>query len=275
MHWIRVPFGFVVELYNEVTLRVQRNHLRRAREARHILNNDSPLHVNYLAARTADGKLRLLDGYTRITAILHEGKPAPTDVWLGIVDCEKLTDADVLYDAIDSRAAVKRGRDAFEEGLRKSGLLGKVRSPAFVRGQAVSAVTTAAGKRDVRNAVYDLRKGIQTLDPLGIRAGRNGLPAGALAALLLISTKEHENETAVQEFAATLQHPKEVPTERRAGLEAAFRCAEALKSRREANALSGKNVEPIMELVLGYWAQQKGKGGGRATPVTREEFLAA
>ncbi|PNG49843.1 MULTISPECIES: hypothetical protein [unclassified Variovorax] len=274
MHWVRVPFDVVLGMYKESVLRVQRHHLRRAKEARHITGSDNPLHVNFLAARTADGKTRLIDGYTRITAILHEGKVAPAQVWLGVADCESITDAEKLYDAVDSRAAVKRGRDAFEEGLRRSGLLGKLTSPAFVRGQAVSAVAAAAGDRDIRKAVYELRKGIQVLDPISIRAGRSGLPAGALAALLVVASKEESRAPEVQAFAAAIQHPKEVPLERRKELEAAFKCAEALKHRREANALSGKNVEPIMELVLGYWEQHSGRGGPRATPVKRDEYLA-
>jgi hypothetical protein len=96
-----------------------------------------------------------------------------------------------------------------------------------------------------------------------------------LAALLLIATKERDNQIGVLEFAAAMQHPKEVPVAKRGELSAALKCAEALNHRREANALSGKNVEPIMELVFGYWNLYTSKADGRVTPVSREDFLKA
>lgn len=274
MHWVRVPYQVVLDLYKD-TLRIQRNHLRRATDAKHLTSTESALHTNFLATRTRDGKMHLIDGYTRITTMELGVKPKPETVWLGVVDCETANDADKLYDAVDSKAAVKRGRDAFEEGLRRAKLIGKVSSPAFLRAQAVSAVTTATGERDVRKAVYESRKGIQTLDPIGVKAGRAGLPAGALAALLVIAGKESGKSAAIQEFAAALQSPKDVPAERKKDFDAALKCAEALKQRREANALSGKNVTPIMELVLGYWEQHQGRGGPRVNTLTKDEYLAA
>lgn len=272
MHWLQVTFETVQELYNESILRVQRHHLRRAKEARHILTGDNPLHANFMAARTPDGKLRLIDGYTRVTAVLHEGKTAPVLVWLGVADVDNLAEADKLYDAIDSRAAVKRGRDSFEEGLRRANLLGKLTSPAFVKGQVVSAVMVAAGDRDVRRSVYDMRKGIQVLDSIGVRAGKAGLPAGALAALLLIGNQSSKDALGVQKFAAAILAPEAVPEAERPSLTVALACADAIKLRREANALSGKNVEPLMEQVLGYWVQQADNSSS-PSPVSRTDFL--
>lgn len=274
MHWVRVPFDVVQALYDEPTFRIQRNHLRRAVNAKYLTGNNNPLHVNFMASRTPDGKLHLIDGYTRITAIGMGAKHTPEQVWLGVVDVDTPGEAEKLYDAIDSKASVKRGRDAFEEGLRRARLLGKLESPAFTSGQAVSACLLAAGVRDARQAVFSCRTGIAKLDPLGIRAGRSGLPAGALAALILIANSEPPDRQAqVLEFAATLVRPEEVPAGQKKALGPALRCAEALEARREANALSGKNVGPIMELVLGYWNKQKGGGGSRVSALSRADYL--
>lgn len=275
MHWLQVPFSEILELYGSNVLKVQRHHLRRAKSSPHITASDIPVHVNFTAGRTPDDKLRLVDGYTRITAIVNGDKAAPETAWLGIVDCATQAEVEKLYDAMDSRQAVKRGRDAFEEGLRRANLLAKVESPVFVRGQAVSAIVAAAANTDVRKATWEMRHGIAVLDKLHIRSGRNGLPSGALAALLLLASHEKDSEN-VQRFAGALEHPDDVPPELKKEQVGAIKCAAKLTERREQGALSGKNVAPIMEMVLGYWRwQTEQKGKGHASPITREDYLAA
>jgi hypothetical protein len=272
MHWLQVPFEEVLELYNSQVLKVQRHHIRRARSSPHLTTSDIPVHVNFTAGRTPDDKLKLVDGYTRITAIVNGDKPAPKMAWLGVVDCANAAEVEKLYDAMDSRQAVKRGRDAFDEGMRRAGLLTKVESPVFVRGQAVSAIVAAAGTSDVRKATWEMRHGIAVLDKLHVKAGRNGLPSGALAALLLLATQEKDAEQ-VQKFAAALEHPDAVPPELKKEQSGAIKCAAALAERREQGALSGKNVTPIMELVLGYWAWQQKGGKGQPHPIPRADYL--
>ena len=274
MHWVQVPFSEILDLYNAQVLKVQRHHVRRAKNSPHITASDIPVHVNFTAGRTPDDKLRLVDGYTRITAIVSGDKPAPATAWLGIVDCNTNAEVEKLYDAMDSRQAVKRGRDAFEEGLRRAGLLSKVESPVFIRGQAVSAIVAAAGSTDVRKATYEVRHGIAVLDKLHVRSGRNGMPSGALAALLLLATHEKDAER-VQRFAGALEHPENVPPEVKKEQVAAIKCAAKLAERRAQGALSGKNVVPIMELVLGYWNwQNEHHAKGTASPLSREDYLA-
>jgi hypothetical protein len=275
MHWVQVPFEFIMKLYEEPVLRVQRHHLRRAQNAKHLTNSDLPVHANYQAGRTPDGKLHLVDGYTRITIIKNGDKAAPECAWLGIVDVDTQADLDRLYDAVDSRFAVKRGRDAFEEGLRRSGLLGKMVSPVFTRAQAVSAVTAAAGHGDVRKAVWELRKGIKVLDQVHLGSGTNRLPAGALAALLLVAAQGAE-PIKVQRLAVALERPDAVPEEERAAMAEELKAAAALKQRREDGSLSGKNVAPIMEMVLGLWSWLDADHGDTPpAPVSRAEFLAS
>ena len=272
MHWVHAPFAFILELYKNQVLKVQRHHIRRAKNAPHITSSNIPLHVNYIAGRTPDGKMRLVDGYTRVTAILNEDKPAPSVVWLGIVDCDTAAELEKLYDAMDSRQAVKRGRDAFEEGLRRAGLLNKVKSPLFTKAQAVSAITAAYGSNDVRKATYELRHGIQVLDALEIGSGPKRLPSGALAALLLMASDEKDSES-VQRFAAALQHPEAVPSKVKSEVAGAIRSAKELEERRAQGALSGRNVVPIMESVLGYWNWQKQGAKGTPTPMSRADYL--
>lgn len=275
MHWLQVPFSEILELYESQVLKVQRHHLRRAKSSPHITESDIPVHANFTAGRTPDDKLRLVDGYTRITAIVAGDKPAPETAWLGIVDCATSAEVEKLYDAMDSRQAVKRGRDAFDEGLRRAGLLTKVESPVFVRGQAVSAIVAAAGNSDVRKATWEVRRGIAVLDKLHIRSGRNGVPSGALAALLLLATHEKDSGR-VQQFAGALEHPNDVPPEMKKEQVGAIKCSAKLTERREQGALSGKNVAPIMEMVLGYWRWQTSqKGKGHPSPITREDYLAS
>ncbi|MDO9179217.1 MAG: hypothetical protein Q7U16_13005 [Agitococcus sp.] len=273
MHWVHVPFAFVEALYDAQILKVQRNHVRRARNSKHILEVDSPIHLNYLAGRTADGKVRLIDGYTRITAIKNADKARPEKVWLGLVDCRSNAELEKLYDAIDSRQAVKRGRDAFEEGLRRAGLLTKIKSPLFVKGQAVSAVVAASGTSDIRKGTWDLRQGIAVLDPLNLGGDGPKLPAGALAALLLIAANEPDSE-AVQKFAIALMHPEAVPRGTKAQQSGALSCAKELAIRREQGSLSGKNVAVIMETVLSAWHRQaKGLRADQASMLSRQDFL--
>jgi hypothetical protein len=273
MHWLQVPFSEVLELYESQVLKVQRNHLRRAQSSQHLTDSDMPVHMNFTAGRTPDGKLKLVDGYTRIAKIVKGEKPAPDMVWLGLVDCTNDKEVEMLYDAMDSTDAVKRGRDAFEAGLRRAGLLDKLESPVFVRGQAVSAILAAAGHGDTRKATWELRRAIAVLDKLHIRSGRGGVPSGALAALLLLATHEGESGQ-VQRFAAALEHPEAVPAEAKKEQAGAIACAEQLQVRREQGALSGRNVVPIMEMVLGHWNWQMNRGSrGAIKPLSRDEYL--
>jgi hypothetical protein len=272
MHWVRVPFSFVVDLYKAGVLNVQRHHTRRLKNAKHLRTDDNPLHMNFLARRAPDGKLRLLDGYTRIAAVLTGVKTAPSQVWLGVVDTDSSREDEPLYDAIDSRQAVKRGRDAFDEGLRRAGLLEKVTAPAFVRGNAVSAIVAAAGHNDVRRATWEMRHGIKVLDPLKVAVGKGHLPAGALGALLLIAAQEPDS-LAVQSFAAALHHPTEVPQQFHKAQAGALRAAHQLEKRREMGALSGKNVPEILDMVLAHWVWQRDGGTGSVPKMTRAEYL--
>ena len=275
MHWVKVAYSEVEALYQQKPIRMERNYQRRARETSHLRNSNIPLHMNFVAARTPDGQLHLVDGYTRVTTINAGEKPRPEQVWLGVVDVDSVSEIEPLYDACDSRQAVKRGRDAFEEGLRRSGLLNKLQSPAFVRAGAVSAVSAATGKSDVRQSVYELRQGIRVLDGLNVTGGRKGLPAGALAGLLLIATREKDSES-VKEFANALLYPEEVPTKDRARLKAALLCAAYLEERRQEGALSGKNISSLLDSVLSHWAMyQQGTASRRLPAVDRDEYLAA
>ena len=275
MHWLRVPFSFVVELYKAQTLRIQRNHVRRAQGAPHITEADSPMHSNYVAGRTADGKIRLVDGYTRITAVLTDTKAAPNEVWLGLVDCRSTLELESLYDAVDSRQSVKRGRDAFEEGLRRAGLLAKLKSPLFIKGQAVSAISAASGTADIRKGTWELRQGIQMLDSLNLGMTSPKLPAGALAALLLIAAHEKATEE-VHQFAIGLMHPDSVPRNSRSAQSGALACAKELAVRREQGALSGRNVVPLMEMVLSGWVRQS-QGAKVTAPgrISRLDYIAS
>jgi hypothetical protein len=273
MHWVHVPFEYIESLYNAQVLKVQRNHLRRARNSKHLLEVDSPLHLNYLAGRTADGKIRLIDGYTRVTAILSGDKQKPSTVWLGLVDCRSSAELEKLYDIVDSRQAVKRGRDGFEEGLRKAGLLNKIKSPLFLKGQAVSAIVAAAGTSDIRKGTWELRQGIAALDALNLGSEIPKLPAGALAGLLLIAAHAPNIEL-VQNFAMALLHPDAVPRGTRAAQSGALSCAKELALRREQGALSGKNVSALMELVLSAWIRQStGQRTDQKGRITRVEYL--
>lgn len=273
IHWVQVPFDTILELYDEPVLRVQRHHIRRAQTAKHLIDTNLPVHANYQAGRTPDGKLHLVDGYTRLTRIRNGDNPAPEKAWLGVVDVDTAADLDKLYDTVDSKFAVKRGRDAFEEGLRRAKLLDKLVSPVFTRAQAVSAVTAAAGHNDVRKAVWELRTGIKALDPLHLGSGANRLPAGALAALLVIANGGADADK-VQKFAVALERAEAVPENERDKLAGAIRGAAMLKKRREQGALSGRNVVPIMELILGLWLWQESSAHGTPGTVTRAEFLA-
>jgi hypothetical protein len=273
MHWIQVPFTAVEALYDRETLKVQRNHVRRLQHADHLTNGTAlPLHMNYLAARMPDESLQLLDGYTRITAI-REGRAArPDTVWLGIVDVDSSKQAEQIYLAVDSRKAVKTGRDAFEEGLRKAGLLDKLVSPIFINGYAVSALAAAAGSKETLKEVVRFKKAIKLLDPLQLDVGRFAMPAGALAACLLLALHE-EDTTSVQRFAAAIAHPERLEPEERKLVPGAVKFAAWLQARREEGALSGRNVPVIMQQALGAFRWQSHGAQGKLEPITREEYL--
>lgn len=72
---------------------------------------------------------------------------------LGKPDVDSAREAEQVYLAIDSRLAVKTGRNTFEEGLRKANLLGKLQSPVFLTASAVSALAAASAERDPLVAV--------------------------------------------------------------------------------------------------------------------------
>ena len=189
VNWIRVAYSVVEELYDSGVVRVQRNHLRRLQQADHLTNTDLPLHRNYLAVRLPDGTTQLIDGYTRIAAIKAAQKPLPAQVWLGVVDAESAKAAEGLYLAVDSRRAVKTGRDAFEEGLRKAGLLGKLRSSLFINGNAVSALQVAAGDPDTRASVVRYKKAIPGRWGGSTQAGQPQIKSPDMAATHTGSTK--------------------------------------------------------------------------------------
>jgi hypothetical protein len=271
MHWLRVPFNVVLELYNGSVLKVQRNHLRRALRAKHLFGLDLPTHYNFQAGRTPDGKLHLIDGYTRLTLLKEGSTPYPSHVWLGVVDVDTKAELEALYDTVDSKYAVKRGRDAFEEGLRRSSLLDKLESTLFSGAQVVTAVITAAGHNDVRQAVWEMRAGIRVLDRLHLAAGPGKLPQGAIAALLLIASRGADVELLAR-FIAVLEQPTEVKPSERKHLAAATDVAKSLQNRRELGSLSGKNVGPIMEMVLGAWVSVV-SGAASSTPISRADFI--
>ena len=272
MHWVKLPFEQVLALYQDGVLKIQRNHLRRLSMADHVTRADLPLHANYLAVRLPDGKAQLVDGYTRIAAIEAEKKPVPKEVWLGVVDVDSPKQVEQSYLAIDSRKAVKTGRDAFEEGLRRAGLLEKVISPVFINGYAVSALKAAAGDSDIRGAVVKFKRAIERLDPLKLEVGRHALPSGALAACLLLAQNEKE-ETAVQQFTAAASHPEKLTDKEKKQMPGGVKFAYWLADRREAGALSGKNVPVIMAQAIGSYLWQKHKGTGKIGPVTRDQYL--
>lgn len=271
VHWLKVPTDVVEELYAQGPLRVQRNHERRVRLADHITKTSLPVHANYLAVRLPDGTLQLIDGYTRLTAIRDGRTPRPEKAWLGVLDADNPKQVEQLYLAIDSRRAVKTGRDAFEEGLRKSGLLDKLISPVFVNGYAVSAVLAASGEGDALSAVVKMKKAIERLDPLKLEVGRFALPAGALGACLLLAQHE-EDTTPVLQFTAALSRPDQLKPADRRLVPGAVKFSEWLQERREAGALSGRNVMPILQQALGSFLWQKNPAG-RIQPVTRDEYL--
>lgn len=273
MHWSQVPFETIEELYDREILRVQRNHARRLLHADHLTNGvDLPLHVNYLAVRLPDLSMQLLDGYTRVTAIREGRATRPAEVWLGIVDVDSAKQAEAMYLAVDSRKAVKTGRDAFEEGLRKAGLLDKLVSPIFINGYAVSALAAAAGNKDTLVEVVRFKKAIKLLDPLQLEVGRFALPAGALAACLLLALHE-EDSTTVQRFAAGIAHPDQLDSAERKLVPGAVKFASWLQQRREEGALSGRNVPVIMEQALGSFLWQRRGAHGRIEPVSRVTYL--
>lgn len=272
MHWVRVPYALVEGLYDEVTLRIQRNHLRRLMYADHLTRTNLPVHANYMATRAPDGALQLIDGYTRITAVKQDKRPRPGKVWLGIIDADNPKQVEQMYLAVDSRQAVKTGRDAFEEGLRKAGLLGKLVSPVFINGYAVSAVAAASGEPDTLLGVVHLKKAIERLDPLKLEVGRFALPAGALAACLLLAMHE-EDTTAVLQFTVAVARPDHLSAAERKLVPGALKFAAWLHERREQGALSGKNVPLIMQQALGSFLWQKAGGNGRIEPVTRDNYL--
>jgi hypothetical protein len=272
MHWVRVPFNAVMELYNHSVLRVQRNHERRALRAKHLSVLDLPTHYNFQAGRTPDGKLHLIDGYTRLTIMKEGSMPYPPYAWLGVVDVDTKAGLEALYDTVDSKYAVKRGRDAYEEGLRRSSLLDKLQSTLFSGAQVVTAVLTAAGHNDVRQAVWDMRTGIRALDRLHLTAGPRKLPQGALAALLLIASRGGDVEL-LKRLATILEDPEKVTPAERKALPAAVECAKTLQHRRDLGSLSGKNVVPLMAMVLGAWVSIE-RGSASSRPISRADFLA-
>ncbi len=272
IHWLKVSTSVVEGLYQQGTLKVQRNHMRRLQFADHLTKSALPLHANFLAVRTADGNLQLIDGYTRLTAIAEGKRPRPEQVWLGVVDADNVKQVEQLYLAVDSRKAVKTGRDAFEEGLRKAGLLDKVVSPVFINGYAVSAVLSASGEHDALNGVVKFKKAIERLDPLKLEVGRFALPAGALAACLLLAQHE-DDDAAVLQFTAAVSRPDHLSQADRKLVPAALKFSTWLQERREAGALSGKNVPVIMQQALGCFAWQKAGATGRVGPMSREAYL--
>lgn len=273
MHWLPVPFSEVESLYDDEVLGTQRNHLRRVAFAAHVTRADIPLHSNYLAARLPSGALKLIDGYTRITAIKNGQRARPEQVWLGVVDADSPQAVDKLYLAVDSRKAVKTGRDAFEEGLRKAGLLDKLISPVFLQGYAVSAIIAAAGEGDIRSCVIAFKHGISVLDPLRLEVGRKALPSGAMAACLLLGQYE-EDATAVQQFTAAVFKPEQLEPAQKRLVPGGVRFGLWLADRRAAGALSGKNVPVIMRQALGTYLWQRSGANGRVEPVSREDYLA-
>jgi hypothetical protein len=276
IHWLKVPMDAVEALYDQNILKVQRNHLRRALVADHLTKTSIPLHANFLAVRTSDGALQLIDGYTRITTIREGKKARPDNVWLGVVDVDNPKQVEQMYLAVDSRRAVKTGRDAFEEGLRKAGLLGKLTSQVFINGYAVSAVMAASGEPDTLTAVVKLKKAIERLDPLKLEVGRFAVPAGALAACLLIAQHEGDDEdSSVLQFTAAVSRPDHLTAADKKLVPGAVKFSAWLHEKREQGALSGKNVPVIMQQALGSYLWQKGKATGRIEPVARDEYLAS
>ncbi len=273
MHWVQVPFADIKALYDAGALRVQRNHLRRLASAQHVLSTNLPLHANFMAVRLPDDTVWLADGYTRVAAIEADMREEPAaPVWLGVVDVDSMKDGEQIYLAVDSRRAVKTGRDTFEEGMRKAGLLGKLHSPLFTGGAVVSALYAASGEKDPLVSVPRFKKAFERLDSLGLGGGRAALPAGALGACLLLAQHEEDAE-AVLQFTAALASTDKLESAEKKLVPGALKAAAWLDERREAGALSGKNVPVILAQVLGSFVWQQEGASGRVTPLSRDEYL--
>ncbi|MCC5611447.1 hypothetical protein LC612_33075 [Nostoc sp. CHAB 5834] len=272
MHWTLVGYDVIEKLLSSGVLRVQRNHARRVMSAHHVTKKTSPLHANFLAVRKPDGRMQLVDGYTRATAIEASMREKFKQVWLGVVDVNSDAEIDEVYLSIDSRKAVKTGRDAFEEGLRRAGLLPTLKSPLFLNGYVVSALKAASGKGNPHQSVPLFARAFEVLDPLYFEGGRNTLPAGALAASLLIAQFESDTQTVLQ-FVAALLRPRLLEESHKALVPGAVKFEKWLSERRQAGALSGKNVPAIMAYGLGCFAWQQAGKGGRVEPLSREDYL--
>ena len=158
-------FSRVLAAFNRGPIKVQRDHAKRAFQARHI---SLELHGDQLVFHLVmwEGIERLLDGYTRVERIVRKLTRAPESVVLIIHEQPaSLRELECLYDQFNSVASLKRASDRYDEGLRLSEMLGDIRSNLVGRAPR-SAAQWATGQETVRAGVVAAKDSICFVDRL-------------------------------------------------------------------------------------------------------------
>lgn len=251
----QITFKQLLKAYNLGPIEVQRDHDTRVHTAKHLRGN--LLGFQYcFSFVTYKGQLRLLDGYTRVKAILAGLMEAPTHV-LALIHQEVASQKEVvkLYDQIDNPKTGKKAPCRFSEGLRMTHLLGTFSSQLLLK-LPKSAPMHATGADSVREGVVLCKKGLKWLDSLGLKKGERTLESlGSIAAYLAIGSY-HDRVPAgkAEKFVMNLNASMFAPRELADAAIVEFREFHVHKAKNGALGC-GANVAAILGRALYHYLQ--------------------
>jgi len=263
-----VDFKVVQKAYDLGPIFVQRDHEARAKKVKYLKGS---LHGDQLVFHLVriNGKLRLIDGYTRVKCVMMDKVEIPARV-LVIIHAEPASEdaLKALYDQFNSPAARKGASCRYSEGQRATDTLNTYNSPLMQRLQKTAPMWSVNGN-SVREGVIKATPGMQWVDELKLNKGATTHESlGSVAAYLAIGRYAHLAPVAAEQFIRNLNQAQFTARSQPDQAVAAFRQFHLTKA--ENNALGcGGNVGSIRNRALAAFLAYAGISV-KGLPITDE-----
>lgn len=253
----KVKFSQVEAAFARGPISIQRDHEKRYSRAKHLRGT---LTGNQLIFHVVmwKGRMRLVDGYTRVQCVKKQKVTAPEYVYV-VVHADPGSEAGLmaLYDQFDSPSAQKKATDRYDEGLRHTGALGLLTSNLGTR-LPKSAPQYATGAATVRDGVFKAQKLMATLDKMGLRKNAHET-LGVISAYLAVAGYADRFPELVQDFILKLNQQVFAPAVPTAGDREilSFRTFQADK-KSQGSLGGGSNITALRNRALGAFVRYAG-----------------
>lgn len=269
----------LMELYQNATCSTQRDHVKRAPKSKYLHGKLWGMQLVFQAIRRANGKIELIDGYTRCECLARGLSTIGVgeSIVLQVHEADSVDEIKGLYDQCDNPNASKKAPDRLDEGLRLTDSLGTFVSSIMGRGPRASAVKVASGGRNVREAVEMMIDGMKYVDKLGLVRTTE---ATAMLGLYITIGKYAARFEEAEEFIRIMNRHTYEPRELNRYNATVKQFHDLHSNKRKQGSLSGTgNVDAIHQLGMGAFLCFLGKNhivqydGVIGAPVTLGKFI--